>query len=154
MKAWFLSLEERERLLLLGGGVAALLIVVWAFVFTPLKSESAELRESVTEKQRLFIDLGRVEAMGTGASSPAEETGQSLYVLVDSTAQSHGLALRGTRPDGSDGINVTFQRVSFDALLNWLISLETEHGVAVESASFSSASERGLVNGQLLLRRS
>jgi type II secretory pathway component PulM len=77
-----------------------------------------------------------------------------LVVLVDSTAQTFGLSLPRSRPDGADGINVAFQGVSFDALLSWLIALETTHGVAVESASFSSSRERGLVNGQLFLRRS
>ena len=46
-----------------------------------------------------------------------------------------------------------FQTVSFDALLSWLITLETTYGVAVESASFSRSRERGLVNGKLSLRR-
>ena len=155
MKDWFLGLQERERLMLLGGAIAALLIVIWTFVLTPLRAESVELREAVTQKQRLWIDLGRVETMRPDAAQAENQTaGQSLVVLVDSTAQSFGLTLRGSRPDGLDGINVTFQGVSFDALLNWLIALETTHGVTVESASFNSARERGLVNGQLFLRRS
>jgi len=155
MKAWFLSLQERERLILFGGVAAALLIVMWAFVLTPLGNESAALRESVTQKQRLLIDLGRVEAMQLGGSpSPAQEAELSLVVLVDRTAQSYGLALRSTRPDGSDGINVTFEAASFDSLLDWLITLETTHGATVESASFSGTREPGLVNGQLFLRRS
>lgn len=155
MKSWFLSLQERERWMVLGGAAAALLIVLWGFVLTPLRTQSAELRESVTQQQRLLIDLGRVEAIAPGgAQSPNRSASQSLAVLVDSTAQSFGLTLRGTRFDGPDGINVTFQGASFDALLNWVIALETTHQVSVESASFSSARERGLVNGQLFLRRS
>ena len=74
-------------------------------------------------------------------------------MLVTSTAQPFGLALDRTRPDGADGINVTFQGVSFDSLVNWLVTLDATHRVTVESASFSSAREPGLVNGQLFLRR-
>jgi general secretion pathway protein M len=155
MKAWFLSLQQRERWILLGGVAAALLIVLWAFVLTPLRNESGELREAVTQKQRLLIDLGRVEAMQLGgSSSPAVAAELSLVVLVDRTAQSYGLALRSTRPDGADGISVTVEAASFDALLDWLITLETTHGATVESASFSGTREQGLVNGQLFLRRS
>ena len=74
-------------------------------------------------------------------------------MLVDSTAQNYGLELPRTRLDGADGINVAFQGVSFDALLEWLITLETMYGVKVETATVSSARERGLVNGTVTLRR-
>ena len=48
---------------------------------------------------------------------------------------------------------MTFQGASFDALAAWLVALHGTYGVDVETASFSSAREPGLVNGQLLLRR-
>jgi len=154
MKAWFLSLQERERLILIGGGIAALVLVLWWLVLAPLRTGSAELREAVTDKQRLLLDLRRVAALPEDTGAPAAGGGQSLVVLVDTTAQAFGLALPRTRPDGTNGINVGFQGVSFDALLAWLIELDATHGVRVESASFSGTREQGLVNGQLFLRRS
>ena len=154
MKAWFLNLQYREKLILVAGGTAALVIIAWMFVLTPLRSGSAGLRESVAQKERLLINLSRVEALRLDSASPASAGEQSLVVLVDNTAQSYGLALPRTRPDGPDGINVSFTGVSFDAMLEWLSTLEATHGVSVESATFSSARERGLVNGQIFLRRS
>lgn len=154
MKAWFLSLEERERYILIGGAAVAAVVLLWWLVLAPLRDGTAELRESVAEKQALLLDLRRVESVASDPGAPERSAaGQSLVVLVDSTAQAFGLALPRTRPDGLNGINVSFQSVSFDALLAWLIELDTTHGVRVESASFSSARERGLVNGQLFLRR-
>jgi type II secretory pathway component PulM len=154
MKDWFLSLQERERVILIGGAATALVIVLWWAVLAPLQSASADLREAVTDKQRLLLDLRRAETLAPDAAAPAAGPGgQSLVVLVESTTQAFGLALPRTRQDGANGINVSFQGASFDALLAWLIELDTTHGVRVESASFSSARERGLVNGQLFLRR-
>ena len=115
--------------------------------------ETGALRESVTVQQRLLIDLARLEALGNGGPSTAPVGVQSLLSLVDGTARTHGFSPR-MRADGPDAVNVTFERVPFDGLLRWLIQLETTHGVSVESASFSGARERGLVNGQLFLRRS
>jgi type II secretory pathway component PulM len=155
MREWFASLQERERLIFIAGAAAATLIVVWAFGLRPLRAELVELRETVADKQRLVIDIGRVQALASSGETPSAQPGeQSLVVLVDNTAQTFGLSSPRTRPDGADGVNVAFQGVPFDALLSWLIALETTYGVAVESASFSSARERGLVNGQLFLRRS
>lgn len=156
MKDWFVSREPRERAILIAGGAIAVLIVLWSFVLRPLHTGTVALRQAVATKQRLLVDLGRVAGSGTAPARPANGRGsdQTLSVLVDSTAREHGLSLPRIRPEGTDGVNITFQNASFDALLGWLISLDGEHSVAVESASFSSAREQGLVNGQLLLRRS
>jgi general secretion pathway protein M len=155
MKSWFYGLQPRERFIVGGGGVLALILALWLGVLRPLHNETVDLRDAVATKQRLLLNLGRVEGSRLGGTTATkQEDAPTLYVLVSNTAQQHGLTLPRTRPDGTDGINVTFQNASFDALLGWLVSLETEHAVAVESASFSTARQPGLVNGQLFLRRS
>jgi general secretion pathway protein M len=155
MKAWFYGLQPRERWIVGAGGALAVILALWLGVLRPLHNETVDLRDAVAAKQRLLLNLGRVEGSKLGGAPSAPQDGApTLYVLVSNTAQQHGLTLPRTRPDGTDGINVTFQNASFDALLGWLVSLETEHAVAVESASFSTARQPGLVNGQLFLRRS
>jgi general secretion pathway protein M len=156
MNAWFENLQPRERWVLLGGGIVALFIVFWSFLWSPLTSGTAELRRSVADSQRLLVNLQRIEAMPVATPQAPRTQSMSLLVLVERTQQAHGLtgAVTRTRPEGADGINVTFQNASFDDLLAWLISLQTEHQVAVESASFSGTRQEGLVSGQLFLRRS
>lgn len=157
MKEWLASREPRERVVLLGGAAAFVLIVLWAFVLKPLHTETAALRDAVAAKQRLIVNLGRVEGSKLGGATPqggGRPGRQTLTVLINSTAQSRGLTLPRITPQGSDVVSVTFQNASFDALLGWLVSLDTEYSIAVESASFSSARQQGLVNGQLSLRRS
>jgi type II secretory pathway component PulM len=80
-------------------------------------------------------------------------TQQTLVVIVDNTARSHGLGSPQTRANGPSGVNVTFQGAAFDSLVAWLLVLHGTYGVEVETASFSSAREAGLVNGQVSLRR-
>lgn len=151
---WLESRAPRERAVLLVGAIAAAVIVLWGLIFAPLRDAAADLRTAVESKERLLIDVRRAQTL---APETAPRTGagtQSLVVLVDTTRRPHGLEFARTRPDGPNGINVTFQNASFDALLEWLIAIEAEHGVVVETASFSSTRERGLVNGQVFLRRS
>jgi general secretion pathway protein M len=154
MKAWFANLQPRERAIFVGGAVIVVLIVLWAAVLRPLGNGSVELRDSVAAKQRLLVNLARVEGLRTGtSSSSAAASGETLVLLVNNTAQTHGLTFPRTRLDGPDGISLSFQDASFDALLGWLVALETAHAVEVESASFSNARQPGLVSGQLALRR-
>ena len=156
MKEWFWSREPRERVILGAGAVVAALIVAWGFVWKPLMDGTAELRDSVAQKNQLLIDLRQAAVIAPAAGGGAPGAAQSLLVLVDSTAQSHGLAgaLTRTRQDGPDGVNVTFQNASFDALMSWLVTLHSEHRVGVESATVTRTQQPGLVNGQIFLRRS
>jgi general secretion pathway protein M len=153
MKEWFAGLQPRERVIFVGGGIAALVIVLWMFVLQPLGTRSEVLRESVAAKQRLLVGLSQVEGVSAQPTSPAAGQEQTLVRLVGNSATEHGVALTRQRPDGPNGIQVTFGNASFDTLVEWLVALETQNAVTVESASFTGTRQPGIVNGQLLLRR-
>jgi general secretion pathway protein M len=153
MKAWFTNLEPRERLLLLGGVAAALLIALWLGVMK-LHTQTEVLREAVASKQRLLVELARVGSGPATTAQGAQSNNQTLVVVIDGSAREHGIALTTRRPDGPDGVQVAFSNVPFDMLLDWLVALEKQSSVAVEAASFTTAKQKGIVNGQLTLRRS
>ena len=140
-----------------GATLAVVAFVAWRMIWTPLDEGTFSLRDAVAEKSRLVIDLQRAENLGASdAGTQIVASNQSLAVLVDTTARPY--SLNGTfgrrRPDGPNAISVSFERASFDVLLAWLIELERTYGVRVDSASFTSAREPGLVNGQVFLERS
>jgi type II secretory pathway component PulM len=155
MRAWFDSLEQRERLVLSSGAALVVLIVAWFFIWTPLSSGAADLDDAVAEKRQMLATLHRAQAAGGSAPAAAAAT-QSLVLLVDQTHRAHGLAgtLSRNQPDGADGIRVTFQAASFDSLVTWLVALQSGYGVAVESANFDGTRQAGLVSATLVLRRS
>ena len=153
MKAWFNSLQPRERLIVLGGVAAVLLIAVW-FGVMRLHAQTELLRDSVAAKQRMLVDLGRVGGRPATPAANGQGNQQTLVVVIDGSAREHGIALSTRRPDGPDGVQVAFSNVPFDMLLDWLVALEKQSSVAVESASFTTAKQKGIVNGQLTLRRS
>lgn len=160
MRAWLETLAPRERLVLGAGAVGALVIVLWGFVWTPLTRGTSDLEATIERKRALVAELRRAEALaddggGGDAGSSARDASRSLVVLVDETAQTRGLAssFTATRPDGRNAINVSFQNAAFDSIVDWLLALERDYGVRVESASFNEAGEQGLVTGQIQLRR-
>jgi type II secretory pathway component PulM len=154
MKTWFYGLQPRERWIVSVGAVVAVVIIVWGFVVRPLRAENAALRASVDAKERLLVDVARIEGeQPSSVASNREGAAQTLVVIIDNTARSHGLNPPRTRANGPSGVDVSFQGESFDAIVAWLLVLHGTYGVDVETASFSSGRAPGLVNGQLLLRR-
>jgi general secretion pathway protein M len=152
VRAWFHNLQPRERWILIAGVVVALAIGLWAGVLRPLQTQAASLQASVASKQRLLVDLGRIGA-APGKAPGAGGNQQTLVVLVDSTAQAHGLRITRSRPNGPSGVDVTLQAVPFDTLMSWLMTLHGTYGVDVESAQLTTARQQGLVNGQVSLHR-
>jgi type II secretory pathway component PulM len=154
MKTWFFGLEMRERWIVVGGAAVAVAIILWGLVLRPLRAELATLRSAVDTKQRLLVDVGRVEvARPSNVVGNRQGQDQTLYVIVDSTAGSYGLGQPRTQMDGPSSIDVTLQGVSADAVLAWLVMLRSTYGVDVETASLTNAREPGLVNGVVSLNR-
>ncbi len=154
MKAWFYGLQMRERWIVVGGAAAAVVIVVWGFILTPLGNEIERLRSSVDTKQRLLVDVARIEGQNpTSVVTNRQGNNQTLMVIVDDTARRHGLSPSRTTANGPSGVNVSLQNAPFDALSDWLVTLHDSYGIDVETASFVPAREPGLVNGQMSLRR-
>ena len=152
MRAWFANLQPRERWILIAGVVVVAVIGLWAGVLLPLRTQSSTLQAAVESKQRLLLDLSRLGA-ATNVRPPGSPTDTTLVVLVDRTAQAHGLRITRSRPNGPSGVDVTLQAVPFDTLMKWLVTLHGTYSVDVESAQLSTARSQGLVNGQVSLHR-
>ena len=153
MTAWLESLQARERLILVGGAAAVALIVL-SFGAMNLHARTEVLRDSIGKNQRMLVELDRVGTQPTGPALGTAGPNQTPVVLIESSAHAQGIQLTRTRADGTNGVQVSFSNVAFDKLLDWLVKLERETSVTVESASFTSTKQRGVVNGQLVLRRS
>ena len=154
MKAWFFGLAERERWIVGVGATVAIAIVLWGFIVRPVRAEIVTLRTAVDTKQRLLVDVARVEVTQPGTVAGGRQgADRTLYVIIDDTASAYGLGQPRARANGPSGVDVTLQSVPFDALVVWLVALQGTYGIDVENASFTNAREPGLVNGQVSLHR-
>jgi len=153
MRAWFDNLQTRERLILIGGAAAAVLILLW-FGALRLHTQTEVMRDAIGAKQRLLLELNRVGIQPTAPALGTVGQGQTLVVLIQASAKEHGIALTRSRDDGPNGVQISFGNVSFDMLVDWLVMLERQSSISVDSASFTSAKQKGVVNGSISLRRS
>jgi len=155
MLGWFYTLQRRERLFLIAGTAFAVVLLGWALLWNPPHRGANSLGQSLIAKQLLLSDLRVAQSMILGNPESAPLSAQSLIVVIDQTHRQFGLAGKLTRnqPDGLDGIRVNFQATSFDTLLSWLIGLEANHEIHVESAVINKTNQTGLVTATLVLRR-
>ena len=161
MKDWLDSLEQRERMFVIGGAVAVVLAVLYAFVWVPLDKGHQTLQTSVDTWERSLAEIRPLRGMQpeqTQAPRPAVDTQQTPVVIVDATLRARGLdrSLQRSQPTTSSGIRVEFENVAFDDLVQWLDDLSAQYAMEVASGSFSTSTQAGpgRINATLTLERS
>jgi general secretion pathway protein M len=159
MKAWWQSLQPRERGLLLVGGSLSLLFLAWLLLWRPLAAERERLQGSLPElEMRVAEARGHAAAIlaarAAGQASPAFSGGRSLMSLIDASAREMGLAsgLKRLQPDGDRRVRVEFEGVSFDLLASW-VERQVAQGVEIREWSADRALAPGLVNARLTLEK-
>ncbi|MEO8017261.1 MAG: type II secretion system protein GspM [Pseudomonadota bacterium] len=155
MGAWYDNLAERERRMVTFGAIAAGVLLLLGIVL-PLNRNIAQARQRVSTKQSdlAFIQAAVPELAAAGPGAAVAATGESLVVLIDSSARESGLgkSLASSQPTADKGLRIRLEKVSFDALVAWLARLSQSHGIRVDSAEIESAGEAGLVNAALVLK--
>ncbi len=160
MKDWLLSLEQRERIFVMTAVVFVVFSIAWLAVWKPLdtgqKSVALRVDDWKTSIAALRPMKSQLQAQGGNQAAPTSQN-QSLVVIIDNTLRQRGLynSLQRSQPTpGADGIRVEFENAAFDDLMLWLGDLNRQHGLLVQSCSFSAVSGgQGRVNSTLTLER-
>ncbi len=161
MKDWFMELDSRERLLLIGAGSFLALVLVFLLVIEPLYASTSALEERI-EKKRVdlaYVQRGAQQIVAlrqSGGNPGPQRSSRPLVVIVDQTARSAGLGNKlNQNQAGADGssIKVRFEDAPFDAIVPWLSNLGTRHGIDVESGTIERSGGPGLVDVSLTLKR-
>jgi type II secretory pathway component PulM len=146
------SLSERDRRTLLISGVVAALLLLYVVIQLDSSVSSAHKRIVKKQTDLAWMRTAAPELAATGGVHIGTN-GQSLLVLIDSSARESGLAsaLAGSDPAGPGGLSVRLQKAPFDTLISWLARLSQQNGIRVDTASIESAGSPGLVNAALVL---
>lgn len=153
LREWLANLSQRERTLVYAAGsLLGVALVVGALVL-PVQTLHDKTAKRVAQKQADLAWMQQRAPQALAAAGMAQgASGESLVALVDRTAREAGLAsaLRDQSPTSNSGVHLRFEAASFDALIAWLVTLQQQQGVAVESATIGAAGP-GLVNATISL---
>lgn len=150
------SLEPRERLVIVGGVLVALVMLCYTFLWMPVQRDISRLRTSVPE-ERAQLALMQIQARRVArlrASAVTTHGAGTLLARLERSALERRLRQNITRmePAGTHAVRLALDEVNFEALLRWLADLQYETGVHTESATITAQANPGIVNARLLLR--
>lgn len=159
MKAWWETLGNRERGMILAGTILTLVLLLYVLVWEPFQTSSRRLRQSVAEQRadlawmrQAAQEIKRLNGAG-GTQSTSDD--RSLLTLVDQSARAAGLgtAMKRVAPQGDDKLSAQLDSVEFDKLIPWLGTLEHDHAIVIASLSVDRTDTPGLVNARIVLGR-
>tara|TARA_R110002072_G_scaffold11196_1_gene50837 strand:+ start:50715 stop:51200 length:486 start_codon:yes stop_codon:yes gene_type:complete len=154
VRTWLQTKTLREQLVLLSGLVAVCLYLFWAMVLQPLQQSLrlSEQRVIAAEQSVLTVTALADELIRMRSVSNDNPAAGSLPQLLDESAGMAGLQVSALEPS-SDGRSVSVQldAVAMPAVLEWLTTLESTHGVAIDSLIVTPAAT-GLVAVSLRAR--
>ncbi len=158
MRAWWMSLEVRERRTLVAGMLLLLALGLWAGVWEPLEDERARLQElrAMHLEDLQWMRGAAAELRGLKGSSEATEgsSGRSLLALVDISTKAVGITdqVENIQPVDDERVMVSLSAVGFDVVARWLGWLRGR-GVEAASLDLQRIELTPRVNGRITLAR-
>jgi type II secretory pathway component PulM len=153
MREWFNAQTPRDQIALIALAAAVVIYSVVAFALVPASEAHSQM---VANNKAATAQLARVEAkvsqlVDLRANGESGQN-QNLSSTLSAAAQNAGLIVKRLQPNSRGEVQVRFESVEFDALLQWLQTIEGNEGLRIIDASVSDAGRSGGVNATLRVR--
>ena len=153
MRDWFYRFNTREQLSLLLLAAAVSLYLVYMLLWSPLTERRDQMAErnlaatqSLQRVDGMVSEILHLREAGAGTTRQRNLTG-----IINQSTASAGISVSRLQPNSRGEVQVRIEDAAFDAVLNWLNTLEAREGLLVQEASFTRAGAGGRVNATVRL---
>ena len=163
MKAWWQSLNLREKRLVGAAGGLVFIALLWTLVWKPLLKHHQLLQEDLQDAMSINAELQQQRAAvfalrngggGDNETAPANTT-VNLHSAVITLLKRFQLDGAGTSTEEKDKNTVLLKldSKSFDALAQFLINAERQYAAYAVSMDLTPTAKSGTVNANITLKR-
>ena len=151
------SLQARERFYLSVACVFIALVLLYYILIAPLNDSVQSLRQQVTTAQDLATWMQpRVKALrGVSVSSSQLQTiaENELLPIIDSRLKQSSFAasVDSVSQTNTNDVRITFKKIPFDELLNWLVTQWRTSHIMVSSMDVQKGEKLGMAKVTLTL---
>ena len=156
LKAWYLSLEQREQRILAAGAVFVLVMVLYLLLLAPYIAGRHRLEADIAQRQTEIAWMGPAAAQLQalrGQQPSGIPSNQSLLAVVSRSAADAGFSqvLKQAQTGNDGSVRVQMQGVGFDSLIRWLGTLRRQYGISVRDMTAQKTAAAGDVDTTLTL---
>lgn len=145
---WYEQLSDRDQLAVnIALPIVLLLLIIFAIIM-PVNSLVSDMEQEVKSNRSAVVLLQQQVPQNSSKSS---KSFSSLPNLITSTSRQFGFQLDRYEEKKGGEINVWFDSISFDKMMQWLAQLENDYGVTSSYISVSQTNEVGIVRANVRL---
>lgn len=151
---WFYGLTQREQVCLVGGTVIAVVLLIYACIWSPLNSGVNTMRQQIDKNQQLLVWMTHAKArLATFGNQQQQQSVSNVMVTAEKTLAEANLAkyLRKVTQPEPKQVTIDFQAVPFDQLMAWLQPLVHDYRIKVKGLKVTKAPQFGTVEALLTL---
>jgi len=153
MKDWFNGLEQREQRLVSLMFATVLVAIVYFLLINPLQARLDKAEKGVVREQKLLawveanaaklVQLRAKSGVTSRASGPLDQ-------LINRSARKYNLIINRLQPQNNK-MQVMIDKAPFNQILQWVQSLQLEHGLSIEIADFRQDNQPGFVKTRIVV---
>lgn len=156
LKAWYLSLQQREQQILAAGTVFVLVTIIYLGLLNPYFNSRKHLEADIADKQNevAWMEPAAAQLQALRGQQPSGiPAGQSLLAVVSRAAGDAGFntAMKQAQTDSDGSVRLQLQGVAFDNLIRWLGTMHRQYGISAKELMAQRAAAAGNVDATLTL---
>jgi general secretion pathway protein M len=146
MSSWWNSLSERERrLVAIGGSLCVVGLLYWG-AWRPFSTgiETAEHQRDLQRDTLVWMQLRAADLPRQQGGGRQPDLHTTLEAVATLSSRQLGLSLTRLQPLDKQ-LQVELNPVEFERLVNWLVLMERDYGVAVQTIELAAEGGKGMV---------
>lgn len=160
MKAWWISLQTRERMILILAAAIIVIALIYLAIIEPILEKRTNLTNQVKAQHKTLVWMQQSSQQVKQLRADFSQTNSvrqpsSLLALVESSAMQNKIRkpIQRMEPEGKNGVKLWLENANFDGLIRWVGNLARDQGVVVTRATISRGDSPGQVDIRLSLQR-
>ncbi len=156
MKAKWDNLQPRERTTISIAAIALLLLLLYQLILAPIHRGLSNIKTSVVQNQQLLnwmhITEKKIQVLQQSGINSRKVTTATLLSTIDESVHKSPIANNVTllQQGSNNTVEAKFNRVSFDELTQWMLTLRREYGIDMKQVTISSVSNEGHVQASII----
>ena len=151
----FNALESREQNLLTLAGIVLVVCLVYLILYKPLATSVQQLQDNHVSQTNLrdwmTLQVTQLKASGSQTTG-TPKSNKPLSTIINETASANQIQISRSQPRPDDQYQIWLDKVGFEQLVQWLATMQTDHGIYVQTVNISRAEANGEVRVSLMFQ--
>lgn len=156
LKQRWQQLAIREQVILFAGSIIVVILLAYQFIYSPFQEAIAEKQQAISNQEQLLAWMKKadekIERLQVNSHEKKTRHQKSLLTVAAESLKKNALTPTAIGQAANDKITITFNVVSFNQLIQWLVTLWQTYGIEVYQATITAKEETGMVEANLILQ--